>query len=470
MALDRLDTKEFDKSNGLYPTAVSVGDGVYAIAYSGPGKHGWLVTYTIDGAGDIGASAEDSFEFDATNGENPHIIHISGSIYAIVYEKDDDGYVVTVEIDSAGNITEPVKDSMKFFTYLTDISSVVHVSGDIYAIVFSDKTVGHGQLCTVDIDSAGDIEDAVVDSHEFDSSLAYSACIIKISGTTYAIAYVGTGDDGFIRTLTIENDGSIAADSNIDILEFDDVFCGTPWIVHVVGDIFAVAYKGPNSDGFLKTVEINAAGAITDPVEDTREFDGNYCESPHIIQLSESSYAIAYTASQSYGWLTIIDIGADGTIGSETDNLEFYPWCYSPFLFSIAEGLFGVAFTGPNSDGFLVTIGELPEASTVTTDPATVIAALSATLNGTLDDDGGEACDCGFEWGETVAYGNTTPTQSRTTGQTFTQGISGLNPGQTYHFRAFATNAAGTSYGADRTFRTLVATPSVTTDPATEVT
>lgn len=89
----------------------------------------------------------------------------------------------------------------------------------------------------------------------------------------------------------------------------------------------------------------------------------------------------------------------------------------------------------------------------VTTDPATSIRQTTATLNGTLDDDGGEACDCGFEWGETIAYGNTTPTQSRTTGQTFAQTITGLKPGVTYHFRAFATNGAGTGNGTDRTFQ-----------------
>lgn len=92
-------------------------------------------------------------------------------------------------------------------------------------------------------------------------------------------------------------------------------------------------------------------------------------------------------------------------------------------------------------------------APTVTTDPATSIRQTTATLNGTLDDDGGEACDCGFEWGETIAYGNTTPTQSRTTGQDFAQTITGLRPGVTYHFRAFATNGAGTGNGTDRTFQ-----------------
>lgn len=98
----------------------------------------------------------------------------------------------------------------------------------------------------------------------------------------------------------------------------------------------------------------------------------------------------------------------------------------------------------------------------VTTDVST-----SPVLDGTLNDDGGEACACGFQWGETVAYGNITPTQNRTTGQTFTQTLVGLDPNKTYHFRAFATNSAGTGYGSDRV---LLSLPGVRTDPATGVT
>ncbi|GAI58479.1 unnamed protein product, partial [marine sediment metagenome] len=100
-------------------------------------------------------------------------------------------------------------------------------------------------------------------------------------------------------------------------------------------------------------------------------------------------------------------------------------------------------------------------APTVTTNPATNVVANSATLKGTLTADGGEACECGFEWGETVPYDNTTEPESKTTGQTFSQAIGGLVPGTTYHFRAFATNAAGTRYGSDRTFTTLAAPPLV---------
>ena len=92
----------------------------------------------------------------------------------------------------------------------------------------------------------------------------------------------------------------------------------------------------------------------------------------------------------------------------------------------------------------------------VTTDPATALSAIAATPNGTLDDEGLEPCDCGFEWGLDTNYGTITSTESKTTGETFSQVIGGLLPNTTYHFRAFATNSVGTSYGADRTFATAL--------------
>ncbi|MBA7564962.1 hypothetical protein ES708_06631 [subsurface metagenome] len=95
-------------------------------------------------------------------------------------------------------------------------------------------------------------------------------------------------------------------------------------------------------------------------------------------------------------------------------------------------------------------------APTVTTNLATALSAIAATPNGKLDSDGGEACECGFEWGLDTSYGTTTSPQSKTTGETFSQVIGGLFPNTVYHFRAFATNSVGTSHGTDRTFTTAL--------------
>jgi len=118
---------------------------------------------------------------------------------------------------------------------------------------------------------------------------------------------------------------------------------------------------------------------------------------------------------------------------------------------SIQSPLFGPPNYLGQAQGLDTRPASLP---TVTTNPATNIILHSATLNGILDDDGEEPCVCSFEWGLTIAYGNVLPTTSQITGEAFSQAIVGLLPDTTYHFRAFATNAWGTSYGADRTFTT----------------
>jgi hypothetical protein len=91
----------------------------------------------------------------------------------------------------------------------------------------------------------------------------------------------------------------------------------------------------------------------------------------------------------------------------------------------------------------------------VTTSAATNVATSSATLNGSLDPHG-LATTVHFQYGTTTTYGHNTPIQSQTgnTYRNIAANISSLGTNTTYHFRIVATNAAGTRYGSDRTFRT----------------
>jgi len=109
----------------------------------------------------------------------------------------------------------------------------------------------------------------------------------------------------------------------------------------------------------------------------------------------------------------------------------------------------------------------------VTTNPATLIASFSATLNGTVNPHG-LTTTVRFQYGTTTSYGHTTASQTKTgsTSQNVSASVSGLSASTTYHFRIVATNSHGTAFGADRTFTTLSATgqPVVVTNPATNVT
>jgi len=93
-------------------------------------------------------------------------------------------------------------------------------------------------------------------------------------------------------------------------------------------------------------------------------------------------------------------------------------------------------------------------APTVVTEEASSISGTRVVLNGTLSDNGGEDCDCYFEYGETTDYGKTTATQTKGTGDSFEQEVVALKGGTVYHYRTVATNQTATTYGADKTVQT----------------
>src|SRR4029077_3255658 len=106
------------------------------------------------------------------------------------------------------------------------------------------------------------------------------------------------------------------------------------------------------------------------------------------------------------------------------------------------------------------------------TNPPTLFASFSTTLNGAVDPNG-LTTSVYFQYGTTTGYGFTTAPHTRTgnTDQSVSANISGFPASTTYHFRIVATNSAGTWYGRDRTITTLSATgfPVVTSNPATSI-
>jgi len=138
------------------------------------------------------------------------------------------------------------------------------------------------------------------------------------------------------------------------------------------------------------------------------------------------------------------------------------------------DGTFWIAYSGHANDlGFGMSnfdiTGDFP---TVTTTAVSLITSNTASSGGNVISDGGTTVTArGVCWSTssnpTISDGKTTDGSG--TGS-FTSSIIGLSPGTTYHVRAYATNSAGTAYGSDVTFATLVTTPTVTTTAVSSIT
>ncbi|MEW6143349.1 MAG: hypothetical protein AB1597_09415 [Chloroflexota bacterium] len=126
----------------------------------------------------------------------------------------------------------------------------------------------------------------------------------------------------------------------------------------------------------------------------------------------------------------------------------------------------GVAY---GNDAVFTTIGNAPS---VTTNPATAVSTIEATLNGTLVSLGlAQAVNVSFEYGATDSYGTATKPEAKTAAGDFSAVISELKPDTTYHFRAKADGGdKGVGFGKNMTFTTQKLAPTVNTSPATEIT
>jgi streptogramin lyase len=121
----------------------------------------------------------------------------------------------------------------------------------------------------------------------------------------------------------------------------------------------------------------------------------------------------------------------------------------------------GIA-TGPNGNLWFTEVANGGKIGTLTVAPSvgaatsSNVAEQAATLAAPVGANS-QATEYLFQYGPSSEYGSQTSTASAGSGATpavVSANALGLSPTTTYHFRAVATNASGTSYGPDQTFTT----------------
>ncbi len=348
-----IDTLEFNTSNIYDPDLIHTGGEYFGIAYRDNSNDGVLETVRIDSGGSI--SAGSLADFDSQAGYTPDIIHINGDIYAIAYEgPNSDGWLRTMNINSSGGVSS-TGQSLEFETSQGEQTKIVHVTGNVYAITYRGRTGGSndGWIDTVTIQPSGAMS-GPLDRWEFDTSEGEESSIVHVTGSVFAIAYSGPGDDGWIKTVTIDAAGTIS--STGQSLEFDGSYGRNPVLVNAGNGIFAVAYRGPSDDGWIRTVSIDASGVITGPIA-SLEFDTSYAEDPDLVNLSGDVYAVAYTGPGTDGWMKTLTIDSVGQLALTGSALEFDTGtCYEPSMAVVSSTILAVAYAGPGSDGYIKTI------------------------------------------------------------------------------------------------------------------
>ena len=370
---------------GDNPCLINVSGNYYALVSTNENSLGYLYTFNITNTGNIiddvstSSCIVDLFNFDASC-RTPKIIKVNGSngIFAIVYTKPSVGnqlYIKTIQIFNDGKINKTAINTRVLDIGITSSPDIIYVKNNGYAVVYSITAINTGVLLSVNISNAGIISPINKKLSFVDIMIEPEIIKVVESVDIYVIVYNCIGDDGGLRTVKITDTG-VLSDVSFHVW-FDDDDGGSPEIINIHDDIYAIVYAGPilRQTGVLKTIEISPVGNITlirtiPPLAKTIDqlsFDittGYFIRSPHIITINAGnnvygiSYSIDSPAANLWGRIAAVRILNTGNIVVlSKKNVTFEPFlCSAPYFIPIANDIFGIVYRGDSADGIIKTI------------------------------------------------------------------------------------------------------------------
>lgn len=305
--------------------------------------------------GDIG-SVHDTLEFDTANGDRISGCHVYGDVWVGAYRgTDNHGHIFTFSVDSSGNISNSCLDTWEWREALTDFNAIIKAHPGIFLLAYSDDLFD-GWVFSFAVSNTGSITKSTIREWEFDEVLGYPGNMLEVGDGIFSIVYCGPGGDGWLKTFSCTDAGILGADK-ITELEFDTATGAEPWHCHISGIYYAVVYRGPGDDGWVKTFSISITGTISGSVLSQLEFDLTRCYYPTICQARNAYFAIAYEGPASDGWLQIVEITTTGVINPTIkDSYEFdISNGFWPYVIPIGEGYIAVAYSFGAGEGRLKT-------------------------------------------------------------------------------------------------------------------
>jgi len=328
----------------------------YAVAFEDEAHNGQIVSKLILADGTISNGYEDILEFSTGACNTPDFIHVSGDVFAIVYQgTDQDGFCVTVSIDAAGTISNAVLSSFEFDTGNTYHPRIRHVYGNVYAIFYQSATSA-GSIATITIAADGTITQSTIHTANFIATQGVEPEPIQVAPNIFLTHYRTNGFDSRMVTSVIANNGTITTPS-LDTLATGIAYTAQGQITNVIGDIFALVRVGPDTDGFINTFQVEQDGTIGADYIDQFEFDPTTCASPDIVSIGQGIVLVTNGIGAGSDSLVSIQISAAGDITDPVlDTLDIDPGNIGiTNIIHIAGATYAVAFQGTATDGFMST-------------------------------------------------------------------------------------------------------------------
>ena len=197
--------------------------------------------------------------------------------------------------------------SLEYEYTLGRYASTAHVSGNVYVMAYGGSG-DNGYIKTFTLNNNGSISLIATDEHD-DANGTYNS-IIKLNGTVYALAYTGSNNASYLKTFNISNDGSDIEALGQNIHQSSTSYHHS--LVKADDNTVVLAYMGPGNDGYIKTFTISNDGADITQVS-ALEHNGSQGSWNSLVKMDEDSYVLAYAGHGNDGYIQTFTIPDDGS-------------------------------------------------------------------------------------------------------------------------------------------------------------
>jgi len=291
-----------------------------------------------------------SLEHDTDQGNYNSLVMIDSTHFILAYTgKDNDGFIKTFSIDGSYDITEI--DSLEHDTSNANGYNSLVMINTTHFILAHKGNGDDGYIKTFSIDGSYD-NITQIDSLEHDTILNNYNSLAMINTTHFMLAYFGSGGDGYIKTFSI--DGSYDNITQIDVLEHDTVQGEHNSLVIIDSTHAILAYSGSGADGFIKTFSIDGSYDNITQI-DSLEHDTLSNVYNSLVMIDSTHFILAYTGSSDYGYIKTFSIDGSYDI-TQVDSLT-HNTAYTGYnsLVKIDSTHFMLAYSGSGADGFIKT-------------------------------------------------------------------------------------------------------------------
>ncbi len=344
---------EFEPGYGGEPRIYHIAGDVYAVVNYQVPLQLWIRTLTISDDGLTLALTGSSLQIDDTRGSKEVLLHVAGDVYAIFYQGiDDDGWIKTFTIADDGTLGAGIIASREFDTVLGAHPDAIHIAGNVFAVAYQGA-LEDGWLKTVTISDDGATITLTGSSLEFDPGQGYYPTILHRAGTVYAIFYQGVDNDGWLRTVNIADDGTITSPvlASLEWTPEVALHAVSPRAIHIGGDVFAVS-----AQSVIETLSISADGLTLSEIH--KQSGPVVTGVPAcFIPVSGDAYALIYEAGGTAGQVYTKEIPSDGVMPIPSiDEFNFHTPGEEPWCIHVAGNTYAIVCRDTASVGMLYTV------------------------------------------------------------------------------------------------------------------